>query len=337
MVPEFEEFLLPTLKVLSDGSSQSVQQIREAVIAAFRFSDEELKEKTRSGNNTKVNDRITWALTYLRQAGLVDSPQRAYGKISFTGLALLKNPPKVITRNFLYSKYPSFRDFNNRKRVQKKNNKKTSDATLNNPTKRSDYSTTESSLVQTLFELRTAVETFRKLGFEPSEEQLGKIIEFEKQLAIEKLFPAVAQVVVEHATEEKFVINVKYDTGKVYLHFDNSEEGIASFPQKSTIIKISDIKETKDDKPTERNRRPNLNFYQMGLIDGDELTYIADDNIKVTIASENRVKYQGKEYSLTRLTKELKGLNHAIQPTGEWEFEGQNLLDLYNETYPSDK
>lgn len=337
MVPEFEEFLLPTLKVLSDGSSQSVQQIREAVIAAFRFSDEELKEKTRSGNNTKVNDRITWALTYLRQAGLVDSPQRAYGKISFTGLELLKNPPKVITRNFLYSKYPSFRDFNNRKRVQKKIHKNTTATIQNISTRQIEYSTTKSSLLKTLLELRTAVETFRKLGFEPSEEQLGKIAEIEKQIVIENLFPAVAKVVVEHATEAKFVINIKYDTDKVCLYFDNSDEGMASFPRESTIIKISDIKEAKNAKPTERNRRPNLNFYQMGLIDGDELTYIDDDNIKVTIVSENRVKYQGKEYSLTRLTKELKGLNHAIQPTGEWEFEGQNLLDLYNETFPSDK
>lgn len=337
MVPEFEEFLLPTLKVLSDGSPLSVQQIRKAVIAAFRFSDEELKEKTRSGNNTKVIDRITWALTYLRQAGLVDSPQRAYGQISFTGLELLKNHPKVITRNFLYSKYPSFRDFSNRKRVQKKNNKNTSDYTLNNSTKKSEHSTTDSSLFQTLLELRTAVETFRKLGFEPSEEQLERIAQIENQIATENLFPAIAKVVVEHATETKFVINVKHDNGKIYLHLDTSEKGIASFPRESTIIEISDIKDTRKDKPSERNRRPNLNFYHMGLIAGDELTYIDDDNIKVTIASENRVKYQGKEYSLTRLTKELKGLNHAIQPTGKWEFEGQNLLDLYNEIYPSDK
>lgn len=334
MVPEFEEFLLPTLKVLADGSSLSVQQIRDAVIAAFKFSDEELKEKTRSGNNTKVNDRITWALTYLRQAGLVESPQRAYGQITFSGLELMENPPKVITRNFLYSNYPSFRDFNNRKREQNKENKKVSASQdINGTAKRPDNPGTKSSLVQTLTELKNAVETLRKLGFEPSVEQLEKIAELEKQIATETLFPAMAKVVATHAPEAKFVVNVKYHKGTVYLHFDNSEEGFNSFPDDSEVIDYTNPNNADEGKTSSRKRRPNLNFYQMGLIAGDELTYIDDDNVRVTIASENRVEYQGKEYSLTKLTQELKGLDHAIQPTGEWSFDGQNLLDLYNETY----
>ncbi len=85
--------------------------------------------------------------------------------------------------------------------------------------------------------------------------------------------------------------------------------------------------------PKAKKRRPNLNFYQMGLIDGDVLTFVSDENIHATIVSENKVEYNSKEYSLTKLTQELKGLDHAIQPTGEWRLEDQNLLDLYNETY----
>lgn len=336
MVPEFEEFLLPTLKVLADGTTLSVQQIREAVIAVFNFSDEELKERTRSGNNTKVNDRITWALTYLRQAGLVESPQRAYGQITFPGLELLENPPKVITRNFLYSKYPSFRDFNNRKRGQNKDNKNGNVATTpNKAVHDSTNSETKSPLVQTLAELRNAVETFRRLGFEPSAEQLEKIAEIEKQLSTETLFPAVAKAVATNAADDKFVIIIKYDNGRVSLHYDNSEEGLNSFPNDSETIDCTKQNDSDEGKTSSRKRRPNLNFYQMGLIAGDELTYKDDDNVRVTIASENRVEYQGKEYSLTKLTQELKGLDHAIQPTGEWEFDGQNLLDLYNETYKS--
>ena len=71
----------------------------------------------------------------------------------------------------------------------------------------------------------------------------------------------------------------------------------------------------------------------MGLIEGDVLIYASDESIQVTVASENKVEYNGKEYSLTRLTQELKGLTHAIQPTGEWTFDGQNLQDIYNDTY----
>ena len=56
-----------------------------------------------------------------------------------------------------------------------------------------------------------------------------------------------------------------------------------------------------------------------------------DESIEATIVSESKVEYQGKQYSLTALTQELKNLDHAIQPTGEWLFDGRNLKDLYNE------
>lgn len=85
----------------------------------FNFSDADLEEKTRSSHNTKVNDRITWSLTYLCQAGLAERPQRATAVITFSGLELLENPPKIITRNFLYGKYPSFKAFHDRKKGDK--------------------------------------------------------------------------------------------------------------------------------------------------------------------------------------------------------------------------
>lgn len=54
MVPDFKEFILATLKVLGDGKTISLQQLRTAVSDYFKFSKEDLAETTRSGNNTKV-------------------------------------------------------------------------------------------------------------------------------------------------------------------------------------------------------------------------------------------------------------------------------------------
>ena len=63
-------------------------------------------------------------------------------------------------------------------------------------------------------------------------------------------------------------------------------------------------------------------------------TYKAkDNNIIASIADEKKVMYEGEIYSLTALTKKILNIEHAIQPTGYWMFNGKNLRDIYDETY----
>lgn len=319
MVPDFEEFILATLKVLGDGKTISLQQLRHSVSDYFKFSKEDLAETTRSGNNTKVVDRITWSLTYLCQAGLVERPQRSFAKITFSGMELLENPPVIITRDFLASKYPSFRDFTNRKRKQ------SSKAHDNEDDSETNAITGLLESEKQLKELRTAISTIKKMGIAPSKEMLTKLGELEMSLTTSKLYPAVYSVIEELAKSKDFVLTIIVKEGKTYFNY--SDDISEASEQLNNFITYE------RNAPKAKKRRPNLNFYQMGLIDGDVLTFAADENIHATIVSENKVEYNGREYSLTKLTQELKGLDHAIQPTGEWRLEDQNLLDLYNETY----
>lgn len=93
---------------------------------------------------------------------------------------------------------------------------------------------------------------------------------------------------------------------------------------------------TEDKSAKERvnsTRRPPLNFAEMGIKNGTILTYVKDPSIEVTIADEKKVRYNDEIYSLTGITKKLLGINHAIQPTGHWMYEGKNLRDIYDETY----
>ncbi|WP_302609597.1 winged helix-turn-helix domain-containing protein [uncultured Bacteroides sp.] len=319
MVPDFEEFILATLKVLGDGKIISLQQLRISVSDYFKFSKEDLAETTRSGNNTKVVDRITWALTYLCQAGLAERPQRSFAKITFSGMELLENPPAIITREYLVSKYPSFRDFTNRKRKQSsKSNDKEGDSEQSLTTGLLEFE-------KQLKELKSAISTIEKMGLTPSIEMLTKLGELEMNLITSQLYPSIFSAIEEIAKSNDFVLTVIAKKGNVYFDYSNdisvaSEHLANAIPYEGNASKA-------------KKRRPNLNFYQMGLIDGDVLTFVSNENIHATIVSENKVEYNGKEYSLTKLTQELKGLDHAIQPTGEWRLEDQNLLDLYNETY----
>lgn len=82
-----------------------------------------------------------------------------------------------------------------------------------------------------------------------------------------------------------------------------------------------------------KSRRPRLNYLELGLHVGDTLMFIPDPTVRATIVDERKVAYQGEEYSLTALTVKLLNLPYSIQPTSYWEFNGQNLQDIYNAHY----
>lgn len=84
-------------------------------------------------------------------------------------------------------------------------------------------------------------------------------------------------------------------------------------------------------------RRPSLNFFEMGLHEGDILVYTRDSSVIVTVVSDKKVSYHGEVCSLTHVTQQVMQISHAIQPTGYWTFEGRNLRDIYDATYPLDE
>lgn len=82
-----------------------------------------------------------------------------------------------------------------------------------------------------------------------------------------------------------------------------------------------------------RQRRPVINFHDMGIKNGEELKYDQGD-VKAVVCDARHVRYDDKEWSLTALTKHLMQASYAIQPTRVWSYNGRNLLDIYNELYP---
>jgi len=110
MIPKYEEIMLPFLKYLADGEEHSLSETHDALAKQFKLTDDELKELLPSGQQPIFRNRLGWARTYLKKAGLLTSPKRAHFKISDTGLALLKENPKEITSKFL-TRYDDFVEF----------------------------------------------------------------------------------------------------------------------------------------------------------------------------------------------------------------------------------
>ncbi len=86
----------------------------------------------------------------------------------------------------------------------------------------------------------------------------------------------------------------------------------------------------------ERQKRPPLNFIEMGIPIGSKLKYIKD-NIEVEVVGEKKIKYLTDDsISLTSVTKKNFGLDYSVQPTRYWMYNGKNLTDIYDETYSTE-
>ncbi len=123
MIPKYEEIMLPLLKFLEDGQEHSLTEIHDALAKHFALTNQELREKLPSGKYPVFRNRVSWARTYLKHAGLLNSPKRGYLRISDKGLLLLKEKPQKITSKFLL-KYDAFVEF--KSKSKKKNNQRSS-------------------------------------------------------------------------------------------------------------------------------------------------------------------------------------------------------------------
>lgn len=113
------------------------------------------------------------------------------------------------------------------------------------------------------------------------------------------------------------------------------------FHHEDVTVEVTDEIEndlTEDDRAAKakaKNRRPSLNFYEMGMQKGDVLSWKEDQSIRVVIDSERRVMYEGEEVSISALSAKLKGYNvKQIAPGKYWIYKERLLDDIYDETYP---
>ena len=110
MIPIYEEIMLPLLKYLLDGEERSLGQTHDDLATQFKLTDEELRELLPSGQQTIFRNRVSWARTYMKKAGLIISTRRSHFQISNQGVELLEENPTEINSKFL-ARYESFVEF----------------------------------------------------------------------------------------------------------------------------------------------------------------------------------------------------------------------------------
>lgn len=90
-IPKYDKLRISALRLLSDGRSMKLRDFLEPFASEFKVTEEEINEMYPSGNGHIFYDRISWALSYLNMAGLLDKPARGIYKISEKGLTMLNN------------------------------------------------------------------------------------------------------------------------------------------------------------------------------------------------------------------------------------------------------
>ena len=73
------------LKFLSDEKIHYKKDIIAEMSKVFNLTQEQIEEKLPSQTEPTYINRIGWAITYLKKAGLLESPSRAYFSITKEG------------------------------------------------------------------------------------------------------------------------------------------------------------------------------------------------------------------------------------------------------------
>ncbi len=110
MIPKYEEIMLPLLKYLSDNREHGLSETHDVLAEQYKLSEEEVRELLPSGKQSIFRNRVGWARTYMKKAGLLTSTKRAHFKITDKGLKLLKENPTAINSQFL-NRYDDFVKF----------------------------------------------------------------------------------------------------------------------------------------------------------------------------------------------------------------------------------
>lgn len=116
-IPDFQTLMRPVLAHLADGQVHQSRAIREAMSAAYRLTPEERAAMLPSGRARTMDNRVGWALTYLRQAGLAKSPSRGQVTITQAGREALAAYPDRIDMKTLEA-YPAYLEFKERSRTK---------------------------------------------------------------------------------------------------------------------------------------------------------------------------------------------------------------------------
>jgi len=107
-IPDFQTVMLPLLALSKDEQEHSNSEALDVLAGVFDLTEAERKELLPSGQQAIFDNRVAWARTHMKMAGLFESTRRGYFRITKRGLAVLAGNPQRVDMRFLQS-FPEYR------------------------------------------------------------------------------------------------------------------------------------------------------------------------------------------------------------------------------------
>lgn len=124
-IPKYYEMYKPILFSLKDGEIHSSKELKSKIKDYFKLTDEDMAVLLPSKQQTVFENRAGWARTFLKKAGLIESPARAMFKLTKDGIDTVNKNPDIIDDKYLlqYEQFaPFYYNLSSNKKQQNENN-----------------------------------------------------------------------------------------------------------------------------------------------------------------------------------------------------------------------
>lgn len=245
-IPPFSDFLLPLLKFASTQQKPfTFREPLEYITREFHLSSDDLREINKSGQ-LRIENRLSWGLTYLKKAVLLEAPHKRFNQITDRGRQLLATNLSYISIDVLMQ-YPEFAAFQKRRTKPKENGSEsyyeTKDFDLSTPLESMEqaYESMREELADELLERthtvalssfkRIICELLSKMGYGGTKSDIGTSVSLDKRgiacglIKVDNL--GLERVYLEAVQRQEKPIEVdelKQFTGE--LHLQRVEKGI---------------------------------------------------------------------------------------------------------------
>ena len=105
-IPTYDALMLPVLK-LSAGKDWAMRDLIVQIADDLNLAEAERAEEIPSGGTLLIANRVHWAKTYLKRAGLLEQPKRGVVHITERGKSILSGHPLKID-SVLLNQFPEF-------------------------------------------------------------------------------------------------------------------------------------------------------------------------------------------------------------------------------------
>ena len=296
-IPDYQSIMLPLLEYIRDQKEHSLRQTISGLADYFGLSKDERRELLPSGQQAILDNRVAWAKTYLKKAGLLEATRRGFFKISDRGLSVLQQNPTKIDNRFL-DRFEEFQSFRSKKNSEKSDTLQSEDDKEQTPEEAlenayqnlrnelaTELLTRLKSSPPALFE-KTVVDLLVKMGYGGSRKDAGKAIGKSSDEGIDGIIK-----------EDRLGLDAIYIQAKRWENTVGRPE-IQKFAgalqgqraRKGIFITTSEFSREAHDYVSKIDTK-------IVLIDGEQLTqYMIDFDLAVTPVSKYEVKRIDSDY-----------------------------------------